>query len=347
MVRRIGTLSVLLVFGCALAQDYAYGDDLHTEDEGDRPAIAVADFAGPLDTMRRTITATFTADLSLSEQLRLVDREHIMEELKRSQIDVVDESTAPKLGKLIAAQKVVVGEYTMMGGVVSISARLIDVETGIVQMGTLIEGDRADVYGLVHQLANRFHRRLTGNWLPAAVLADVGPSSILAWLERIDPTILLERQDGEIQVTLNVDKGARSTYFLEQTMQLSVEVDRECYVYIYNVDVRQRVSLVFPNAFEHDNHLRGGKVYHMPQANARWDLAVVEEPGEEKMIAIATEVPLEQTEVAEGDITTYSGSLQEFVAKAVKARSKIGGGENVWGVDVVTFFTAPEPHPKQ
>ena len=145
-----------------------------------RPAIAVADFAGPTDSMRSLITATFTADLATSEALHLIERGQIkraIAELKMSLTDTVDASMAPRLGHLIAANKVVVGSFSEADGLIRISARLVDVETGAIEGGSAaavegsIAGSDADVYALVHQLANRFHRRLTGQWLPAASLA--------------------------------------------------------------------------------------------------------------------------------------------------------------------------------
>ncbi len=314
------------------------------------PRIAVADFQGPLDSMRHAITSAFTTDLALSDRVRLVERaqmDQAMAELRLSLTDTVDASTAPRLGMIVAADKVVVGQYSMMGGIVHISARLVDVETGTVEggQGAVVEGDISgalgDVYGLVHQLANRFHWQLTGDWLPAVVLEQIGDSTVLSRLERIDPTLALQQDGGEIGVTLSLDRGNRASYHMGETLQLAVEVDRECYVYVYNVDIRQQVSLVFPNAFDRENLMQPGQRHVIPSEDVPWELAAVGEPGQEKMVAIASVVPLEHTGAATGDIETCLPSATAWIEKAVLPQLKAQDG-NTWGVAVVDFFTLPE-----
>ena len=343
-----------VLIGLALLLAVAAGATAADTDTAGPVRVAVADFEGPYDTMRGAITETFTADLSLSPQMQLVERARInevREQLKMSLTDIFDESTAPQMGRLVSAQKVVVGQFSVMGGVVHLSARLVDVETGLVEaaQGAIVEGDisgnRADIYALVHQLANRFHRRLTGEWLPAAVLEEIGASGTLSVLERIDPMLALQQAGGEIGVDLSIDKGARSTYAMGETMVLSVAVDRPCYVYVYNVDVRQKVCLVFPNAFEKDNRLEAGRTYTVPAQDARWELRIEDEPGEERMIAIASEAPLEQTMAGEGELSEYSDSYHDFIAKAVKPRLK-SDAANAWGVATVSFFTAAAAAPE-
>jgi len=312
--------------------------------------VAVTDFGGPFDTMRSAITEIFIADLSLSPAMQLVEKtriDEVKEQLKMALTDVFDESTAPEMGRLVSAQKVVVGQFSMMEGVVHLSARLVDVETGLVEVGqgAVVEGDiagnRADIYALVHQLANRFHRRLTGDWLPAAVLDEIGASSTLSVLEKIDPMLALQQAGGEIGVELSIDKGARSTYAMGETMVLTVAVDRPCHVYVYNIDVRQNVCLVFPNAFERNNELQPGLACTVPAPNARWELCIEDVPGEERMIAIASETPLEHTAAGEGNLSEYADSYYDFIAKAVKPRLK-SSADNVWGVATVSFFTTSD-----
>ena len=144
---------------------------------------------------------------------------------------------------------------------------------------------------------------------------------------------------------MTIDRGERATYYLDETVSLQLEVDRECYVYVYNVDVRQRVNLVFPNHFKRDNLLQPGVNYAIPPPDAAWELGVVDEPGEERMVAIASAVPLEHTEAASGDIATCSDSLAKFMEKAVKVRL-CDGIRNPWGAVVVPFFTLPQARPE-
>jgi TolB-like protein len=78
-----------------------------------------------------------TTDLSRSTELQLVDRlrtEAILRELDMVDKGVVDPRGAPRVGKLVGARRLLIGDlHTIPGGNVQIDARIVDVIAGTVQ----------------------------------------------------------------------------------------------------------------------------------------------------------------------------------------------------------------------
>ncbi len=88
--------------------------------------------------------------------LKVVERTQIMkaaEEQKLGELGLVEEESAPKVGKMIGAQTMVVGAYQIQGESIRMSARLIDVSSGRVLQVADATGPIDQVLTLERQLA--------------------------------------------------------------------------------------------------------------------------------------------------------------------------------------------------
>ncbi len=130
--------------------------------------IAVADFSGADPDMGRFIAETLLTDLAESRSLHFAERSEIrraLDELKLQSTGLIDSQQIAQLGKLVSADRLIVGSYFEAGDQVIINARLLDVETGRLAEGGSgnVSGDRRNLLSLVHRLAHQFHRRITGD----------------------------------------------------------------------------------------------------------------------------------------------------------------------------------------
>ena len=125
--------------------------------------IAILDFKNSsndpqfqgLDTAVRSF---LTTDLSSLNSLQIVERgrlKDLLQELRLSSGEFVDPRTAAKLGKGLAAQAVLVGEFFAQGHRMRIDARLVHVETGAVILAEGIAGKPTDFLDLEKQLARK------------------------------------------------------------------------------------------------------------------------------------------------------------------------------------------------
>lgn len=89
--------------------------------------------------------------------------DRIMTEQAFQQTGCTDENCAVKVGKLLNVQKMVVGEYTVVGGVRFLTGSLVDVETGKIEKTGKVKGFEP---GNVDEAAEKLAAELMG--LPAA-----------------------------------------------------------------------------------------------------------------------------------------------------------------------------------
>lgn len=133
-------------------------------------SIAVADFSGSDKELGRFLADTLLTDLAQSERLHMVERAEIgkaLTELKLQSTGLAEPQDVKKVGRLLGADRLIVGSYLVQDNQLVINARLLDVRTGRVTPGGAanVTGNRDSMLLLVHQLAHRFHKRVTGDEL--------------------------------------------------------------------------------------------------------------------------------------------------------------------------------------
>ena len=113
-----------------------------------------------------------TTDLERSGQLQIVDRlrlDALLREVQLVEAGRVDPTTAPRVGKLVGARRLVIGALSQRpGGQLAIDARIADVATGVVQTGVSAAAPLADILAAEKELALRLLGQLGVNLTPAA-----------------------------------------------------------------------------------------------------------------------------------------------------------------------------------
>ncbi len=77
----------------------------------------------------------------------------------------------------------------------------------------------------------------------------------------------------------------RQTYWIGDRIRINFNVNRDCYVYIFNTDAGGTTRQIFPNYYDHDNFVRGGRTYYIPDSG--YELQVTGPPGQEYIHAVA------------------------------------------------------------
>ena len=126
-------------------------------------------------------------DLAQSAQLRVVERlrlDALLREIHLVETGRVDTSTAPRVGRLIGARRIIVGAIAAEpGGRVGIEARVADVVTGEVRSAVSASASLTDILAAEKELAMRLFRELGVNLTPAEQRAvEARPTRNLAAL---------------------------------------------------------------------------------------------------------------------------------------------------------------------
>ena len=126
-------------------------------------------------------------DLGRSSQIQIVDRlrfDAVLREIKLTQAGLVDPSTAPRVGKLVRARRLVLGDVTQMPGrQIGINARLADVRTTQVRPAVNATSRIDDIFKAEQEMAYRVFTELGITLTPAERAAiEQRPTANLAAL---------------------------------------------------------------------------------------------------------------------------------------------------------------------
>jgi TolB-like protein len=157
-------------------------------------------------------------DLARSRQLELVDRLHLdalLRELRLAESGRVDTATAPRVGKLAGARRLIVGSLVQRpGGELGIEARIADVPTGEVRQAVSARAPLDAILDAEKELVFRLFRELGVTLTPAEQAAvEQRPTKNLAALLAYSRGVRLEVHGDqgaaarEYQAAVRLDPG--------------------------------------------------------------------------------------------------------------------------------------------
>jgi tetratricopeptide (TPR) repeat protein len=105
-----------------------------------------------------SFSESLTMGLLNVSSLQMIERSQISQLIKEQQFGqtgLVDEDSAPRLGKMLGAEIVILGSYQKVGDQLQANVRFVHVETGQIdkKWATQVEGSLAELFGLQRKLA--------------------------------------------------------------------------------------------------------------------------------------------------------------------------------------------------
>ena len=143
----------------------------------------------------------------------------------------------------------------------------------------------------------------------------------------------------KLSVSVAVDRPNR-TYNKGDSVVLIVKATEDAYIWIFDTGTSGKVHQIYPNRFEKNNFLTGGKTLTIPSANAKYAITANHPKGTELVTVIASkdEIPLTAAlldqSVSGGPFRVLLGTASS-VSKdlSVTLRKK----ETPWAADRVGF----------
>jgi tetratricopeptide (TPR) repeat protein/TolB-like protein len=108
------------------------------------------------DWLGKGTAETLTTNLMKVSSLILVEQTQlaaVLYQQDRQIADFADPKTAVKVGKIVGAERVLIGSYAREGQSILFNVRMVDVETGIVLQAASVQGDWTKIFDLMTQLA--------------------------------------------------------------------------------------------------------------------------------------------------------------------------------------------------
>ncbi len=85
----------------------------------------------------------------------------------------------------------------------------------------------------------------------------------------------------------------RTTYRVGEPIHFYFRAERDCYLNLVDINSEGEISLLFPNRFDSNNSVQGGKTYRIPGDNYGFGLEAMPPTGTDRIYAIASTRPLD------------------------------------------------------
>lgn len=118
---------------------------------------------------------------------------------------------------------------------------------------------------------------------------------------------------GSLAVMTLLDR-ADATYAVGETVRLAVKTNEDAYVTVLNIGASGKVTQLFPNATQTDNHVKAGETVEIPSAASGAHIKVSGPVGGELIKVIATSKPV--TVIADGRWAPGTGMFRSLEGDA-------------------------------
>jgi hypothetical protein len=128
-------------------------------------------------------------------------------------------------------------------------------------------------------------RIIDAEFIPAKQV--IGVAELKTYVAPVEPNGEVVRKivpvaSEDLKLSLYADK---SSYMINDKPVFTVRSDRDCYLTLVNIDGAGVGTVIFPNKFQQDNKIAGGKDFAFPAADSSFDFKFTE-VGKESVIAI-------------------------------------------------------------
>jgi hypothetical protein len=136
--------------------------------------------------------------------------------------------------------------------------------------------------------------------------------------------------------SFEVEMGANQYQFEEgELLELAVESARDGFLYVFDINAEQSVTLLFPNQFNPDNEIHAGVVRHLPAKSDRYHFRAGKPFGRSTVVAIVTTTPWTQADKLglpadfrslsssqENDLRDIMRALHDGASSAIERRAQ-------------------------
>ena len=136
--------------------------------------------------------------------------------------------------------------------------------------------------------------------LLAGALTLVSGAAFAQSNPRVTPqAVIVNPVETSLKVNVALDKGGSNPLYVEgEKQRITVNVNQDAYVYVFNIQANGVVAVLLPNGFSGGTpFLRAGETRTFPTPNAGYELTIGAPYGQEKILALASKTQLNLAQV--------------------------------------------------
>jgi TolB-like protein len=144
------------------------------------------------------LASMLISSLGGATDLKVIERERLQWVLEEHELQrdpsLVDQSTAVRMGRILGAQSMLLGNFIVMGRDMRIDARLVDVETGEILMSEQVTDRSDNLFDLVDELSLKVAQGINITLSERTPGVDAPSRSLDAQISYLDGLELLEQE---------------------------------------------------------------------------------------------------------------------------------------------------------
>lgn len=111
---------------------------------------------------------------------------------------------------------------------------------------------------------------------------------------------------GTFDLSVRVDRGAGGVYVEDEKMTIDVSTEEDCYIAVFNINVKGKTNILFPNPWEQNNFIRAGELRQIPAPESEdYDLVISEPFGIETIKVVASRTPFQVDSLIKGNEAAF------------------------------------------
>ncbi|TDE87606.1 DUF4384 domain-containing protein [Deinococcus sp. S9] len=167
-------------------------------------------------------------------------------------------------------------------------------------------------------------------------------------------SIIVNPAQPDLSVSVRVDKdpsgNGNPTYRVGENIRISTTVNRDAYVYLFNVDATGEVTQILPNRLSNSNFVKANTTVTFPSPGDNFTFTVGADTGLNKVLALASLTPLNLDQ-----LSSFKSSQDQFATVNARGQQQLAQAlsivvnpipQNSWVSDTA-FFTVVAQNPVQ
>lgn len=180
--------------------------------------------------------------------------------------------------------------------------------------------------------------------IPAALLASTSLAAPMISAQ----SIIVNPVKPSLQVQVSLDKPSSTqkiaNYNIGNSIRISAKVNRDSYVYLFNVNAVGKVEQILPNRLGGENFVKSGQTVSFPAPNAGFTFDIAGPVGLNKVLALASLKPLDL-----GTLSKFKSQQDQFATVNASGQDRLAQAlsivvnpipKNSWVTDTVLFNVA-------
>jgi hypothetical protein len=157
--------------------------------------------------------------------------------------------------------------------------------------------------------------------------------------DKISEIADVEHEQNGNMVRIGTTKGSGYQVYREgEFVRFTIQVTRPLYLYIYDINPKGEVSLLYPKVGDSESPKKPGIVYTLPEENDSWEIKVEQPYGKDVVKVFASDKRLPIPRINENIASRSFEGTTRTLSRVDKVKSELATQTAINGLDLVDYY---------